>query len=80
MEQAVPDLGGYLFEDACSILQGAGYRVAVVTTGSPTPYRSRVLRQRRLDAYTIELTIGFEHYHDPCVGEKEVNDNALQDH
>lgn len=70
MSKSVPDLDGYLFEDASAILAGAGYRVQVVDTGNHSPYRSRVLRQRQLNESAIELIRGFEHYLDPGVAEK----------
>jgi hypothetical protein len=73
------DLAGYLLPEACRILQQAGYQVAVVATGSPGPYRARVLRQRQLNENLIELTQSCEFYQDPGIDEMEVRDSALQD-
>jgi hypothetical protein len=64
------DVGGYLLPEACSILEQAGYQVAVVATGSPRPYPARVLRQRQLNENLIELTQACEFYQDPGVDEK----------
>jgi hypothetical protein len=63
------DVAGYLLPEACRILQQAGYQVAVVVTGSPRPYQARVLRQRQLNEYLIELTQSCEYYQDPSIDE-----------
>jgi hypothetical protein len=64
------DVAGYLLPEACRILQQAGYRVAVVDTGSPGPYQARVLRQRQLNEDLIELTQSCELYQDPRIEER----------
>jgi hypothetical protein len=77
--KSAPDMVGYWLEEACSLLEQAGFKVAVVATGSPRPYPARVLRQRLLHEDLIELTKADELYLDPSSDEKEVRDDALQD-
>lgn len=72
MSESVPDIEGYLLPEACRVLQQAGLQVEIITTGNSRPNRSRVLRQRQLNANLIELTQGYELYKDPSIDEKEV--------
>ncbi len=71
MFQDVPDIEGFLFQEACGILQQAGYQIQVVSTGKPSIYRARVLRQRHVNTNIIELTQGLECYKDPGINENE---------
>ena len=63
------DVAGYLLPEACRILRQAGYQVMVVATGNTSLYPARVLRQRQLNEYLIELTQACEYYQDPSTDE-----------
>lgn len=79
MKEKAQNVEAYLLPEACRILRQAGFEVAVAATGSPRPYRSRVLRQRQLGESLIELTQGCEFCRDPSIEEKEVKNDVLQD-
>jgi beta-lactam-binding protein with PASTA domain len=63
----VPDLVGYLIEDALDKLQKTGYTATTVDLGERSDRRRRILRQRINGDKTIVLVIGNEFYNDPSL-------------
>ncbi len=76
----VPDVVGFSYEEATSILGNADYQIQIRFTGLPSNQQDdkknkkiRILSQRIIGNKNIELIIGYELYSDPCL-EKEVNE------
>lgn len=63
----VPDVVGFIYEEAYSILYEAGFTIHVCLTGEISQFRKRVLRQRLIGNNNIELIICYESYNDPGV-------------